>query len=196
MIAWVDLETTGLEPTLDDIIEVGITVTENDLTFVANKSFIIRPGRNTLGLFSKFTGDMHEKSGLLPLLKGTADRVYPFDPPIVSLSLAERQLCSFMDAHGVTGTPMAGSSVAFDRAFLNRHMPFLALKFHYRNMDVSAVREFAKLWWNNHDEHLANWLKEHPVNVLHRVEPDLFDSISLARFYMEHLFWSPYLQES
>jgi len=171
-LAWVDLETTGLEPfdrgdgIRSRILEIGIIVTDGDLGFQhagpnlqIDESILLPDG---------VVKEMHEKNGLLQeVAKST-----------VSLEDAEQQCLRFLEPFGEPGTiPMAGSSVHFDRKFLNAYMPQLHDWFGYRNVDVSSFHEMWKRW-------LPQVYGRCPEKRdLHRTRPDLEDSINLLRYY-------------
>lgn len=182
MILWIDTETTGLSPTMDDMLELGMIITRDDLTFVEGKSMLIQPGNFSFSKMNPLVRDMHIKSGLIAdLTPGSTKKVYPLDR-------VERSFIAWLEANMMLGRPMAGSSVQFDRQMLERHMPHLASKFHYRNMDVSSLREFSRAWWENHDFWQEKLLG---AENTHRVIPDLHDTIELARFYKDGLFKMP-----
>lgn len=170
MLPWIDIETTGLEPHMDSILEVGLMLTLDDLTFVRATSFVIvQPYGLPRGMDRTITA-MHTKNGLI--------RELPFG---VTLLEAEQELMKAMNAVA-SPTPMCGSSIGFDRSFLKRYMPRLESMFHYRNGDVSSVKEFASRWRSDVAASL-------PVpQKLHRVIPDLHDTVNEARHYKQFCF--------
>jgi oligoribonuclease len=181
MFVWVDVETTGLNPEVDEILEVGLVITDDELVVVDSIAIAITPGPLTFGRMGEYVRDMHRESGLLDHLEGKTKF------PTVAIETADLALKRWLERHDAVGSPMAGSSVAFDRSFLNKYMPKLASCFHYRNADVSALREFARCWWIGHDVYEAEEVS--PLKS-HRVIDDIYDSIRLARFYKRHLFIS------
>lgn len=180
-LVWVDIETTGLDPDQDYLLEVGVILTTPDLEVIDGRSVLVcdDPAGITKQLNANpAVHEMHSRSGLL--------KVYP---GVLPASAAEAELGRFLRA--VTATtdemvmelgPMCGSSVHFDRAFLKRHMPRLEAAFHYRNLDISGIREAAKLWAPHLVESAPTEKK------LHRALPDIDDTLALARHFRTELF--------
>lgn len=176
-LAWVDIETTGLSPQTDVILEIGMVLTDNHLNIVAEKSFVINPGVETSVLYDQsnaFVRELHTRNCLWSSLAGG-----------VSLAYAEAELIAFMREHGLgtpevgqTATPMAGSSVHFDRGFIEGSMPLLGGEFHYRNLDVSTIKELL----NRIAPHVTE--SRPTANGEHRALPDLHDSITELRHYV------------
>lgn len=177
MFAWIDIETTGLEERAagSRLLEVGMAVTTDDLELVGYTSRVIHwPGIEP-HTYDDFVREMHEKSGLWELVA--------IETIAVPITQAERSFVDFMGDHfDDVRPPMAGSSVQFDRRWIAEFMPDLHECFHYRNEDVSGIREFARKWRPDLDDSTVI------QQELHRAIPDLLDSIQLARFYKEHLF--------
>lgn len=172
MLAWVDLETTGLDPQNDVILEIGVQLTLDDLTFVNSDSAVIQHF-GTLAL-PDLVQKMHTKNGLLAELR--------YGEPLAE---AELRMIALLQALPEP-SPMCGSSVHFDRGFLKKHMPRLEAMFHYRNIDISTVKELAARWLP-----MNPTLASIPVPVpqkLHRVDPDLEDTIAEASFYRDVIF--------
>jgi oligoribonuclease len=162
-LAWIDLETTGLDPDVHDIIEIGIIITDRELNEVARESWSISatPYPVAMGrVWSREALEMHLASGLVDeLVLGT------------TIEAAAADARRFIDRSGAAGSPMCGASVHFDRAFLRRRAPSLHDVFHYRNFDVSSLRMAAEL---------AGLEVPERKRGLHRALPDLEDSIALA----------------
>lgn len=163
-LAWIDLETTGLDPDVHDILEIGIIITDRELREVARKSWLIYAhGRE----WSREALDMHQSSGIVDeLLTGT------------TIELAAADARRFIDRNGAGGSPMCGASVHFDRAFLRRRAMHLHEAFHYRNFDVSTLRMAAEL---------AGLEVPDKKRGIHRALPDLEDSIALARWCVQRM---------
>lgn len=140
MLNWLDLETTGLDERVDEILEIGIVVTDDDLHEVAAQAWTVRPSnRAALLSMSEFVRGMHAKSGLLDeILSGEA---FP-------LRHAEAEAIEFVRAYSDLGgpAPMAGSSVGFDRRFLLQRARGLESTFSYRTVDVSSIKELVRRW--------------------------------------------------
>jgi oligoribonuclease len=127
-ILWVDVETTGLIPYEGQLLEVALLATDYRLDEIAYCSFVIKPTSGTV--FSEFINDMHTKSGLIDKLATG-----------IGLKECESVLIDFVANNDCAKVPLAGSSVGFDRGWLNHHMPTLSKLFHYRNIDVSSFME-------------------------------------------------------
>lgn len=183
-MVWVDLETTGLDPENDAILEIGLIVTDVDLTERARWSKVIRPG-NWSELKSRmdaFVVEMHAGSGLYREVDEIPERPFAFTNPVRD---AEKEAHGWLKdvTSGSDVGPMCGSSVHFDRAFLKVHMPMLEQLFSHRNIDVSSVMELDRRWVKSPDALLPT-----PSRSRHRALDDLEDSIALARFYREGLW--------
>lgn len=175
MLAWVDIETTGLDLNDDELLEVGLAATTNNLTLLRKMSWVVHCPRIEQGMpLDDVVREMHTKNGLL------LDVVNPAMPTI---HYVEAQLVEMMQQLFVEPPPMCGSSVHFDRAFLKKHMPAFEQKFHYRNIDVSTVKELVNRWHRHPTE-----LRRPKQLKLHRVDPDLTDTMNEAFFYKELLF--------
>ena len=142
MFIWCDLETTGLDPAKDEILAIGLIVTDNAFTEIARfERFTHVPaGWKAMRDMSPFVLDMHTRSGLIERVADSR----------LELADVEREACAFLDQH--LGEPaekikdrpvMAGNSVHFDRAFLLRHCPELIRRFNYRLLDVSSLKVLA-----------------------------------------------------
>ena len=188
MLVWLDTETTGLHPN-DIILEVGIIITDDDLTPQAERNWLIVPpraalhalARRTHGVTTRWANldphviDMHERSGLTAeLASGHGYR----------LPEAERNIRQWLDQHDQPGRqPMCGANIPFDRNVLQRWMPHVADWFHYRNIDVSTLRELARRWAPD---------LETPKTGTHRAIPDCRDAITQLDHLATHNFiWKP-----
>lgn len=137
-LIWIDLEMTGLNPDTDVIIEIATIVTDSDLNVLAEgPSLAVRQPQAVMDAMDNWNTRQHGNSGL------TA-RVLSSD---IDLAEAERQTVAFLSQWVPAGaSPMCGNSICQDRRFLWRGMPQLEAFFHYRNLDVSTVKELAKRW--------------------------------------------------
>lgn len=173
MMIWVDLETTGLRPGTDLILEVGLKVTDDDLTVLEGMNRLVSVNLDEVNeRMEPFVAEMHIKSGLLHALKySTTHKISTLDTMIAGQIKHWTQF--FGNGELV---PLCGSSVHFDRAFMKVQMPKTEAAFHYRNIDVSGMREMVKLW-------KPSALDSMPKGQgIHRVDPDLDDTIELARW--------------
>ncbi len=137
-LVWIDLEMTGLDPNRERIIEVATLVTDADLNVVAEGPVIaVKQPDGLLDAMDEWCTKTHGESGLTARVKASA----------VDTAEAERQTLEFLREHVAPGSsPMCGNSVHQDRRFLEREMPALLAFFHYRNLDVSTLKELAKRW--------------------------------------------------
>jgi oligoribonuclease len=137
-LVWIDLEMTGLDPASDHIIEIATVVTDAHLNVIAEGPVLaIHRDEATLAKLDEWNRTTHGASGLLDRVRGS--RLTETD--------AERQTLAFLREHAVAGaSPMCGNSICQDRRFLAREMPTLEKFFHYRNLDVSTLKELARRW--------------------------------------------------
>ena len=138
-LVWIDCEMTGLDLGADALIEVAALVTDFELNVLGEGlDVIIKPPQEALDQMIEFVRSMHEKSGLLDeLASGT------------TLADAEAQVLAYIKEHCPDGSrpPLAGNTVATDRAFLARDMPGLESFLHYRIVDVSSIKELSRRWY-------------------------------------------------
>ncbi|MFW3616354.1 oligoribonuclease [Billgrantia antri] len=138
LLVWIDLEMTGLEPERERIIEVATLITDNDLNLIAEGPVIaVHQSDSLLAAMDEWNQKTHGESGLVERVKQSR----------IDTAEAERQTLEFLKQYVVPGTsPMCGNSVHQDRRFLEREMRELLAFFHYRNLDVSTLKELAKRW--------------------------------------------------
>jgi oligoribonuclease len=172
-----DLEMTGLEPERHVIVEIATLVTDDDLTLVAEgPDLVIHASDVELAEMGDFVTEMHTSSGLLPAIRASR----------ISVADAEAQTLAFLRQHVPSGTiPLAGNSIGTDRRFLQTYMPTLESFFHYRNVDVSTIKELGNRWFPTE-------MRARPDKATaHRALDDIRESIAELRFYREQLFRSP-----
>jgi len=165
---------TGLDVERDDLIEIAVIVTDYDLTPLdAGIDLVIRPRAEALAAMGDFVRDMHTTSGLINELTGG-----------ISLADAEHRVLEYVRSHvpEARKAPLAGNSIGTDRAFLTRYMPTLDAHLHYRNVDVSSIKELAKRWYPR--AYFASPSK----NSGHRALADILESILELRFYRRAVF--------
>lgn len=174
MLLWVDIETTGLVPALGEILEVGLVITGDRLEFIDNFDIIVKPSNSQLlHDLPALVHEMHEKSGLLSDCMNIGVRAEE----------AERTLLSWLQNHPSTkGLPMCGSSVGFDRSWLEYHMGNLAAWWGYRTVDVSSIKELTRRWAPE------RVFLEPFEKKTHRPLNDLRYSLDEARHYMNEFF--------
>jgi oligoribonuclease len=171
-LIWIDLEMTGLAPDSDVIIEIATVVTGPQLDVLAEGPVIaIHQDEATLAGMDEWNTRQHGGSGLTARVRGSR------------ITAAEAQACTiaFLQAWVPAGaSPMCGNSICQDRRFLARHMPALERYFHYRNLDVSTLKELARRWA---PQIAAQFTKESS----HLALADIHDSIRELRYYREQL---------
>ena len=170
-LIWIDLEMTGLEPQKDVIIEIATIITDKNLNILAEGPVLaIHQADDVLNEMDEWCTNQHGKSGLTQRVK---DSQY-------SEADAEKQTIAFLQQYVPPGkSPMCGNSICQDRRFLANYMPELEEFFHYRNLDVSTIKELAARWapqvyqgFNKESSHLAM--------------EDIKDSIAELVYYREH----------
>lgn len=172
-LIWIDLEMTGLIPETDRIIEIATIITNTDLQVIAEGPVLAihQPDRIMAGM-DNWNQSHHGASGLIERV-----RLSP-----TSESDAEKMTVQFLSEYSDRGfSPMCGNSICQDRRFLARYMPALENFFHYRNLDVSSVKELAKRW---RPDILEGMTKQSS----HQALEDIKDSIEELRHYREHFF--------
>jgi len=137
-LIWIDMEMTGLVPERDRIIEVALVVTDANLNTIAEAPvWVVHQDDAVLEAMDAWNQGTHGKSGLIDKVKAST-----LDEPA-----AEQQLLEFIARYiPKTGSPMCGNTIGQDRRFLVKYMPKLEAYFHYRNLDVSTLKELAKRW--------------------------------------------------
>jgi len=137
-LIWLDMEMTGLEPDRDRILEIAVVITDGQLVTITEAPVItVHQPEQVLDAMDEWNRNTHGKSGLIARVK--ASRTGEAD--------AEAQMLAFLQEHVPARTsPMCGNSICQDRRFLARYMPQLEAWFHYRNLDVSTLKELARRW--------------------------------------------------
>jgi oligoribonuclease len=172
-LIWIDMEMTGLEPDTDRIIEVATLVTDADLNILAEGPVIaVHQSDEALAAMDDWNQKTHGESGLIERVKKST----------LSDADAEQQTLDFLSQWADAGSsPMCGNSVHQDRRFMVRYMPKLETFFHYRNLDVSTVKELARRW---RPELPGGFTKVGS----HQAMDDIRDSVNELRYYREHFF--------
>ena len=173
-LVWIDCEMTGLDLGADALIEVAALVTDFELNVLGEGvDVIIKPPDAALEQMVPFVREMHEKSGLLEELADGVD-----------MAAAERQVLDYIRTHCPDGSrpPLAGNTVATDRAFLSRDMATLEGFLHYRIVDVSSIKELSRRWFPR------AYFAAPEKRGNHRALADIQESIEELRYYREAVF--------
>lgn len=171
-LIWIDLEMTGLKPESDVIIEIATVVTNAQLEVLAEGPVIaVHQDDVLLAGMDEWNTRQHGQSGLTARVRAS----------VTDTAAAEAATLQFLAQWVPAGTsPMCGNSICQDRRFLARYMPALERHFHYRNLDVSTLKELARRWAPT----IAGGFSKQPA---HLALSDIHDSIRELRYYREHL---------
>ncbi|GAB2444902.1 oligoribonuclease [Nocardioides hungaricus] len=173
-LVWIDCEMTGLDLGADALIEVAALVTDFDLNVLGDGvDLVVKPPAEALEQMIDLVREMHQTSGLLRELDSG-----------ISLDEAEAQVLSYVKEHCPDGSrpPLAGNTVATDRAFLARDMPSLETFLHYRIVDVSSIKELSRRWFPR------AYFQAPAKRGNHRALADIQESIEELRYYREAVF--------
>ncbi|PUA81115.1 oligoribonuclease [Nocardioides currus] len=173
-LVWIDCEMTGLDLEADALVEVAALVTDFDLNVLGEGiDVLIKPPQAALDQMIDFVRNMHVTSGLLEELEGGT-----------TMEDAEAQVLAYIKEHCPDGSrpPLGGNTVATDRSFLARDMPTLEGFLHYRNVDVSSIKELARRWYPR------TYFAAPAKRGNHRALADIQESIEELRYYREAVF--------
>jgi oligoribonuclease len=167
-LIWIDMEMTGLKPDTDRIIEVALVVTDNQLTTIAEAPvLVVHQDDATLAAMDSWNQGTHARSGLIDKVKSST-----LDEAVV-----QSRMLDFLREHVPPGaSPMCGNTICQDRRFLARWMPALEDYFHYRNLDVSTLKELCKRW---QPDVAKAWTKQGK----HEALADIYESIDELKYY-------------
>jgi len=174
-LVWIDCEMTGLDVEKDALVEVAVLITDSELNVLDDEGFsvVIKPRPESLANMGEFVTNMHKESGLLELLDSGLE-----------ISVAEQQILEYIKrfAPEPRTAPLAGNSIGTDRMFLNRYMKDLDAHLHYRNVDVSSVKELVRRWYPKVYFQLPK------KDGGHRALADIRESINELRYYQRSVF--------
>jgi oligoribonuclease len=173
-LVWIDCEMTGLDLEVDELVEIAVVITDYNLTPVdAGFSIVIKPDASALETMGDFVRAMHTQSGLIEEI-----------PNGVSVADAEYQVLEYILRHvpEEQKAPLAGNSIGTDRSFIAKYMPRLDSHLHYRNVDVSSIKELAKRWFPR------AYFNAPAKNGGHRALADILESIRELEYYRRGVF--------
>ena len=175
MLAWMDLEMTGLEPSRDVIVEIATLITDDELNIVAEgPDLVVHQPDDVLAIMDPFVVEMHKRSGLLPAIKAST----------VTLEDAGAQTLAFIKQYvpEPRSVPLCGNSIGTDRRFLAAYLPDIENYLHYRSVDVSSVKELVRRWY-------PQVRSERPRKAgQHRALDDIRESVNELRYYRDKVF--------
>ena len=165
---------TGLDPALDELVEVAVVITDYELSLV-DEGFqvVIKPSPSALEQMGEFVRDMHAASGLLEELENG-----------LAVSDAESQVLDYIQRFvpDAQSAPLAGNTIGTDRMFLQKYMPRVHEHLHYRNIDVSTIKELSKQWFPK------AYFQSPDKNGGHRALADILESIRELAYYRSAVF--------
>ena len=169
-LIWIDMEMSGLSPENDRVLELAIVITDSQLTVVAESPVkVVHQPDDVFERMDSWNKSTHKKSGLIDRSKASRQ----------GEAEVEAELIAFLAQYSpVSGSPMCGNSICQDRRFLARHMPKLEAFFHYRNLDVSTLKELAKRWKPG----IMGGFAKHGK---HEALADIHESIEELKYYKE-----------
>ena len=173
-LVWIDCEMTGLDLEIDELVEIAVVITDYDLNPVdAGLSIVIKPDASALENMGEFVRAMHTESGLIEEI-----------PDGVSVAEAEYEVLEYVLKHvpEEQRAPLAGNSIGTDRGFIAKYMPRLDSHLHYRNVDVSSIKDLAKRWYPR------AYFNSPAKNGGHRALADILESIRELHYYSRAIF--------
>lgn len=175
-LVWIDCEMTGLDLSVDQLVEIAVVVTDYELTILdPGFQVVIKPDASALENMNDFVTEMHRTSGLL-------DEI----PHGVSVAEAEFQTLEYIQRFVPEGkAPLAGNTIGTDRMFLARYMPRVDRWLHYRNVDVSSIKELSRRWYPRAYFHAPG------KDGGHRALADIRESVRELAYYRQVVFVAP-----
>ena len=174
-LVWIDLEMTGLDPKRHTIVEIAAIITDADLNVVGEGlDIVIHATDEELAQMDDFVTNMHNSSGLTEEIKAAT----------TTLAEAETAILELIEKHCAPEhpAPLAGNSIATDRAFIREYMPRLDEALHYRMIDVSTIKELARRW------HPRAYFNQPDKGLAHRALADIVESIRELDYYCRSVF--------
>jgi len=174
-LVWIDLEMTGLDPSVDVILQAALVITTADLEPLAELAVDVAQPDEALARMSPFVREMHTRTGLVERVRCST----------VELAQAERRLLDLVSAWCPSPATLCGNSIWNDRRFIARYMPALDRYLHYRVVDVSSIKVLAARWYGESAAFVKSEVGAHDASV------DVKSSIAELRHYRETLFRAP-----
>jgi len=170
-LIWIDLEMTGLEPATDSIIEIATVVTDKALNILAQGPVLaVHQSKETMDAMDDWNQKHHGQSGLIEQVLNSS----------LTENDAELETIEFLEKWVPKGaSPMCGNSICQDRRFMANYMPTLEAFFHYRNLDVSTIKELASRW-------APEIMKGFKKQATHQALDDVIESIEELKYYRQH----------
>jgi oligoribonuclease len=175
-LIWIDLEMSGLNFEKDTILEIAVVVTDPQLNIIAQgPDLVIHQPDHVLAGMDQWCTNQHGKTGLTQAVREST----------ISLEFAQQQVLAFLQEYSKPkSSPLCGNSIWVDRLFLQKDMSMLSQFFHYKNIDVSSIKELVRYWYPN------NPLTEFKKSDGHRAMQDITESIEELKFYRKNFFIS------
>ena len=173
-LVWIDCEMTGLNPDLDCLVEIAVVITDSELNVVDEGiDLVIKPRADSLEQMNDFVRNMHTTSGLINEFADGLD-----------LADAEKQVLEYIQRFipDAKDAPLAGNTIGTDRMFIAKYMPLVDAHLHYRNIDVSSIKELSRRWYPRVYFQLPKKTGDH------RALADILESIKELRYYRETVF--------
>nr|WP_279029526.1 oligoribonuclease [Snodgrassella alvi] len=175
-LAWLDMEMTGLNPDTDRIIEVAMIITDSDLNILAQSEvLVIHQPDSIIDHMDKWNTTTHTRTGLVDKVKAST---------LTEVEAEEKLLAFISEWIPEKASPMCGNSIHQDRRFMVRYMPRLEAYFHYRNLDVSTLKELARRW----NPAIVKGISKKGA---HQALDDIKESIEEMAYYREHFLTIP-----
>lgn len=172
-LIWLDMEMTGLDPNTNVILEAAVVITNSNLDIIASsQSYAIYQSNIELEKMDKWNTNTHSKSGLINRVKNST----------YSTQNVENEILELISKYTLkNNSPLCGNTIYQDRKFVTKYMPKFEGYLHYRNIDVSSIKELAKRWYPD----IYNGFKKHNK---HEALADIIESINELKYYREKLF--------
>lgn len=171
-LVWLDMEMTGLDPANNVILEVAVVITDGQLNVLAeSESYAIAQPEAELAKMDKWNVSTHTRSGLIERVKSAG----------IEIALAEKELLKLIKKYIYKNkSPLCGNTIYQDRKFIVKYMPELESYLHYRNVDVSSIKELARRWYPE----ILDGFKKHNK---HEALADIHESIEELRYYRQKI---------